>query len=253
MSHDEKNLPISANTSPERASIDGSPEVARETVGQPETASERTGSVGGMTAGPTAGAAVRYAAPAAEATDDRLVELHLAGDAHAFRELVRRHERRAASLAWRLLGNSDDVEEVCQEAFLKVHQKMGDLEQAGSFFPWFFSIVLNLCRERLRTRRRLVARARQAGAVTDREVPVADIPDDTLPDAWQTIEADEQRRSLEQALEALPDIYRQVIVLRCYEGLSYTEIAQVMRCRKRTVRWRLYRARQILRGCLKDT
>ena len=112
--------------------------------------------------------------------------------------------------------------------------------------------MLNLCRERLRTRRRLAAHAKRAGLDTDRELPVADIPDDTVPDAWRTIEADEQRCNLERALEALPDIYRQVIVLRCYEGLSYTEIAQVMQCRKRTVRWRLYRARQILRGCLKE-
>ena len=135
MGEDEKNLPISANTAADRASIDGSPEVARDAVGRPETAPQRTGFVGGTVSGPAAGAAVKRSAPVAEATDDRLVEQHLAGDARAFRELVRRHERRAASLAWRLSGNSEDVEEVCQEAFLKVHQKMGDLEQAGSSSP----------------------------------------------------------------------------------------------------------------------
>ena len=185
-----------------------------------------------------------------ERSDDRLVEEHLAGSATAFAELVRRYERRAASLAYRMLGDAHDVEEVCQEAFLRAHAKMGELRQSGSFFPWFFSIVLNLCRERLRVRRRARAQVHSAtgtDAGDGTEPLLRRIPDEGTPDAWCSLAKEELRRALAEALDALPEQYRQVIVLRCYEGLSYTEMARVLRCRKRTVRWRLYRARQMLR------
>ena len=186
-----------------------------------------------------------------ERTDDRLVEEHLAGSATAFAELVRRYGRRAANLAYRMLGNAEDVEEVCQEAFLRAHQKIGELRRAGSFFPWFFSIVLNLCRERLRVRQRATARIAGRRGDVGGEVSVTRLADDSAADAWEAMHEEELRRALEEALGALPTRYRQVIVLRCYEGLSYTEMARVLKCRKRTVRWRLYRARQMLRGHLK--
>lgn len=184
-------------------------------------------------------------------TDDRLVEEHLAGSAGAFAELVRRYERRAADLAYRLLANPDDVEEVCQEAFLRAHQKIGELRQSQSFFPWFYRIVLNLCRERLRVKRRASARVASPLEGHPEERLVARLTDEGAAAAWETMEDDELRRALETALAALPSRYRQVIVLRCYEGLSYTEMARVLGCRRRTVRWRLYRARQILRGRLR--
>lgn len=181
-------------------------------------------------------------------TDDRLVEEHLAGNVHAFPELVRRYEQRAAHLAYRLLGDAEDVEEVCQEAFLRAHLKLGELRQTESFFPWFYSIVLNLCRERLRSRRRSAARV--VNRLDDAAEPVGRLADESAPQAWEAMEQEELRSALERALVELPVKYRQVIVLRCYEGLSYTEMARALGCRKRTVRWRLYRARQMLRGRL---
>lgn len=184
-----------------------------------------------------------------EPTDDRLVEEHLAGSATAFACLVRRYERRVARLAHRILGNPDDVEDVCQEAFLRAYQRMGELREAGSFFPWFFSIVLNMCRQRLRARRRAAARVASGVETTDQTSPA--LPPAHQREAWASLAEEELRQALLQALDRLPSAYREVIVLRCYEGLSYTEMARILRCRKRTVRWRLYRARQMLREQLR--
>jgi len=186
-----------------------------------------------------------------ERSDDPLVEEPLAGNVTAFPELVRRYERRAANLAYRMLSNADDVEEVCQEAFLRAHEKIRELRQTGSFFPWFFSITLNLCRERLRVRKRTTARIVSHPGDAGREPAVSQLPDESVPHAWAAMEAQELQQALDEAMDALPTTYRQVIVLRCHEGLSYTEMARVLACRKRTVRWRLYRARQMLRGYLK--
>jgi RNA polymerase sigma-70 factor (ECF subfamily) len=183
-------------------------------------------------------------------TDDRLVEEHLAGDARAFTELVRRYERRAARLAWRILDNAEDAEEVCQEAFLKAHQKIGELRARQSFFPWFFSIVLNLCRERLRLKQRAAARTEVGGRVLSgaaAEWSATFVADESAEAAQDALDPDDCRRTVARALEALPEKYRQVVALRCFENLSYTEMAQVLKSRKRTVRWRLYRARQLLR------
>ncbi len=182
-------------------------------------------------------------------TDQVLVERAQRGDAIAFSELVTRHYRRAVRVAFGLLKNPDDAEDVVQDAFTRVHQRLGDFAGASAFYTWLYRIVVNLSIDALRRRPRerrvdLEAEsAREALRSTDELWPRYD---DTQP-----LESAERRQlgaRLERALGELPEIHQAVILLREIEGMSYEEIAKTLKIKKGTVMSRLFHARRAMQA-----
>ena len=184
-----------------------------------------------------------FARPAAspqEAGQDesRLVEAVKAGDAAAFDELTSRHMRRAFGVAYRLLGQRQDAEDVVQEGFLTALVKIDTFERGRPFGPWLMRIVANRAIN-LRKARAL----RHADPIPDGIPSGGESP-------AEAAQRSELRRALQQALAQLPDEQRWVVELFEIDGFTGPEIAEMLEMAGGTVRWHLHCARQTLRTVL---
>ena len=166
-------------------------------------------------------------------TDGQLVEQIQAGNAPAFDELMRRYKRPIVNFCYRLLGNAEDADDVAQEVFVRVYQRIGDFKPHGKFSTWLFALAHNACIDRLRWRKRHPTE-----------------PLDTAPEPAMVSHETETREiggQIAAAVAQLPEDQRTAIILAEYHGMSYAEIAGVMRCSEKSVESRLYRAKQTLR------
>lgn len=170
--------------------------------------------------------------------DAALVERMRRGDAAAFDTLVGRYMHRAFGVAFRLLGQREDAEDLVQESFLAVLQRIDTFQPGRPFAPWFFRILVN---------RGLNARKARALRATD-EIP------ETAESTWvspaREAERSELRDQVGRALDALPERQRAVVQLFELEGFSGPEIAEILEISDGTVRWHLHEARKALRRLL---
>jgi len=175
-----------------------------------------------------------------EVSDRDLVARCQAGHDHAFESLVRRHQARAVNVAWQLLGNREDALEVAQDAFVRVYQSLDGFRGNCEFTTWLYRIVVNLAHNKHRWWRRR-GRAETETMDGQRQFAAPTVPPDVA--AVQN----EFNRRLSATIAALPAAFREVLVLRNVEGLSYEEIAAVLECSQGTVKSRIARAREALR------
>jgi RNA polymerase sigma-70 factor, ECF subfamily len=167
--------------------------------------------------------------------DSTLVARSVGGDAAAFEGLVIRYQRVLFSVALRMLGEYADASDATQAAFVKGYQRLGSFDPQFRFFSWIYRILLNECLNAKRNRR------------THGEIP----PDLAVGGSpLETLEIAERRRRVQLALLALPVEYREVIVLRHFAGLSYDDIAATLGIPAKTVKSRIYTARQRLAALL---
>jgi RNA polymerase sigma-70 factor (ECF subfamily) len=173
------------------------------------------------------------------AQDALLVERVLRGDAEAYGQLVSKHMRRAFSIAYRILEQREDAEDVVQESFVRALERLGTLKRGRPFHPWFYRIVVN---QALNLRR---SRARRATEPLPAELS------STAPSPERHAERASVRAQLRTALNALPERQRTIVQLSELEGMSSVEIAEVLDIADGTVRWHLHQARRTLRETLK--
>ncbi|GGC69410.1 RNA polymerase sigma factor SigE [Hoyosella rhizosphaerae] len=157
-------------------------------------------------------------------------------------ELVREHADRVYRLAYRLSGNAHDAEDLTQETFIRVFRSLSSY-QPGTFEGWLHRITTNLFLDMVRRRSRI--RMESLPEDYDR------VPSDT-PDPEQIFHDARLDPHLQRALDTLAPEYRAAVVLCDVEGLSYEEIASTLGVKLGTVRSRIHRGRQALRGSLKD-
>ena len=173
-----------------------------------------------------------------------------AGEVAAFNVLVLRHQDAAYSLALRFLGSRQAAEDATQEAFLRAYRNLASF-RGERFRSWLFTIVANAARDELRRQRRRPQRSLDE-ARDDPDRATLDPPDpDPQPDAVAL--QSELRAHLEQALRALPDDWRMVVVMSDVHGMSYAEVASAVGVPEGTVKSRLSRARGRLRDTLRDS
>jgi RNA polymerase sigma-70 factor (ECF subfamily) len=176
--------------------------------------------------------------PLDDGLDEALAERVRRGDAEAFDTLVSRHLRRAYGVAYRLLGQREDAEDLVQEAFLAVLERIDTFQAGRSFAPWFYRILVN---------RGLNAHKARAVRVT-KEIPVSAAARGPSPE--RAAEQEELRRELRSALEGLPERQRVIVELFELEGFRSPEIAGILEISEGTVRWHLHEARRMLRRVL---
>jgi RNA polymerase sigma-70 factor (ECF subfamily) len=169
-------------------------------------------------------------------TDAELVLRYRGGDRCAFDALMVRHSKRVFSVTLRILNNREDAFDVTQTAFLKAYQHLGQYDVAQSFSPWLCRIAVNEALDRIRTQH---ATQVLNDTIVDSHAGPADLA---------IREQDEV--ALQHALMQLQADYRTLIVLKHLQGYSYEEIAQVLECPVKTVKSRLFTARQALRAIL---
>jgi RNA polymerase sigma-70 factor, ECF subfamily len=176
-------------------------------------------------------------------TDDELVQRVRKGETRRFAELVVRYQDPVFAMARRFVGSPGDAEDVAQEAFLHAYRGLEGFEGKARFSTWLYRITWNLCADWLRRHRRS---GRGAAA------PISDASEmaDGRVDLEGELLASEEKLMVRQALDALDEKYRSVIVLLYYQKLSYEEIASVLGVPLKTVETRLYRARRLLKESL---
>ncbi|MGC1903864.1 MAG: sigma-70 family RNA polymerase sigma factor [Candidatus Acidiferrum sp.] len=186
-------------------------------------------------------------AGASEPSELQLIVRILAGQTELFYELIRPHERSVYMTAFSVLRNSAEAEDIAQEAILKSFRHLSKFRGESKFVTWLLRITLNEARMGLRKQHRDLYDSvgnREELDETDYE-PVEfgdwrEIPSEAL-------ERKEIREILEKAVASLPEIYREVIVLRDVRQLSSAEAADILGVSEGTVKTRLVRARLQLR------
>ncbi len=160
-----------------------------------------------------------------------------AGDDDAFNELLRRYQKPVLNFAYRLLGDATEAEDVAQETFVRAYRHIGDYDSRQKFSTWLFAIAHHACLDHLRSRKRRP------------EISLENAPDPSI--TSREVERNEMGMLIAAAVAKLPEDQRTALVLAEYHGMSYAEIAAVMRCSEKSVESRLYRAKQTLRGRLR--
>src|SRR3954470_3334925 len=187
-------------------------------------------------------------------TDADLVARARRGDGSAFELIMRRHNRRLFRLARSLIPDDAEAEDVLQEAYLRAYARLGELVDRQALAAWLARITVNEALGRRRAGARVVSledfRAAKAG--TDDESDMDDGPACDRPDPERLAASGELRRLLEAAVDALPEEFRAVFVLREVEGLSTAETAVSLAIRPETVKTRLHRARRLLQERLSE-
>lgn len=177
--------------------------------------------------------------------DTDLVSQARAGDAAASNELVLRHRAAAFRFALQLTGNREDALDVTQEAMLRFLDTLDRFEADRPVQPWLFRIVRNKAYDL--GRRQKVRRAESLDELLERGMPA---PVQAAPHPIERLELADLQRRVWDALARLPEMHREILVLREYEDLSYGEISEVLGVPTGTVMSRLHRARKALRELL---
>jgi RNA polymerase sigma-70 factor (ECF subfamily) len=171
-----------------------------------------------------------------------LVERHRDGDARAFDEVYSRFSGVVFHLALRLSGSPDEAADLTQEVFLRIYRHLGSFSGRSALKTWVFRVALNHCHERMSRFRPLM----QPLAEEMEEGNGVTLADPARGPEDLAVAADAGRQ-VARALDRLPPAFREAVVLRDLEGLSYQEIAEVLRVRVGTVRSRIARGREQLR------
>jgi RNA polymerase sigma-70 factor (ECF subfamily) len=174
-----------------------------------------------------------------------------AGDAAAFELIMRRHNRRLFRLARSVLRNAAEAEDVVQETYVRAFARLGEFRGPDGFAAWLARIAYNEALGRVRSSSRVVSLHDHVSAGDgDGDVRRVDTMTSPHPDPEHLTGHSELRRLLEAAIDALPDDFRAVFVLRAVEGMSVAETAQALAIPPETVKTRLHRARHRLQEAL---
>ena len=167
-----------------------------------------------------------------------------AGDTNAFEKLVLEYEKNVYSIALRMTGNSEDAADMTQEAFIKAFNSLSGFRGDSKFSVWLYRIVSNVCLDflRSRSRRPTVSLSFEDDDGEDTELDIAD--ETQSPEIL--LERSLTRESVRRGLDSLPPDYRQILLLREIQGLSYEEISQALSLEVGTVKSRIFRARKRL-------
>lgn len=188
-------------------------------------------------------------APPADAPDAELARRVAGGETAAFEMLMRRHNRTLFRTARAILRDDAEAEDALQDGYLQAYQAIGTWRAEAKLSTWFARIVANEALMRLRKHaRRAEIVPLQPGAATEHLNEIPDTDMNKTPE--RSAQRAEMRRLLEAQIDALPDDYRAVFVLRAVEEMSVEETAAVLQIPQATVRSRLFRARGLLREAL---
>jgi RNA polymerase sigma-70 factor (ECF subfamily) len=181
--------------------------------------------------------------------DEQLVAAVLAGDRERFGDLIERYQGRLVNYLFRLVRNADDAHDLAQEVFVKVYQVLDRYDPQYRFSTWLFRVAQNAAIDQIRRRRlRAVSLSQEdhEGEERDWDLPAAERG------PYGELRNRERAGAIQEAIDALPWEYRELILLRHMGELAYEEIAQMKRMPLGTVKNKLFRGRQMLKEKLRD-
>lgn len=187
-----------------------------------------------------------------EEWEKRWIQSAQKGDSESFERIVIAYQQRIFNLAYRLLGDKEEAEDLTQEVFLNVYKHLPSFRGDAQFSTWIYQVALNHCRNRFKYLKRRFHQSTESlddplqGGEGDleRELPdEADIPEEAL-------HRRQVQRLVQRAVQLLRPDYREIIVLRDIQELSYQEISEVLGLPEGTIKSRLHRARWELKELL---
>lgn len=171
-------------------------------------------------------------------TDADIIAECLSGRTESFAQLIARYRRLVYNVIFNYTGTREDSDDLFQEVFIKIYQSLGSYDATFRFSTWAIRIAVNACYD-WRKKRRATVPIEAAAEVGD-----------ARPGPEEQYLAEEQTESVLEAVRGLPDMYRLPVQLFHQQGLSYREIADVLKQPETIVKNRLYRARLMLAGIL---
>lgn len=180
--------------------------------------------------------------------DLELISKFKAGDSSVFNLLVQRWYATILSFLYRISGNMDDVQDTCQKTFVTVYCKLHQLKETDKFSTWLYRIANNHATDFLRDRKRQIHNHRNKESGEDEFA--LDTPDPEPPDFETKIDGAQLRHLFEKIMQAIPDEQRTVIIMKIYQDLKFSEIAQVLDIAINTVKSRMYYGLRTLKEAL---
>ncbi len=174
----------------------------------------------------------------------QIVRSVLEGDVNAFETLVIEYEKNVYAITQRMTGNSEDAADMTQETFIKAYNSLSSFRGDSKFSVWLYRIATNVCLDFLRSRSRKPAISLSVED-EDGEEDQLEISDESQ-SPERLLERDLTRDAVRRGLKALAPEYRQILLLREIQGLSYEEISDVLSLETGTVKSRIFRARKRL-------
>ena len=168
--------------------------------------------------------------------DAALVKSCIRGDRRAMSQLVSKYQRPVFNASYRILGNLDDAADATQTVFLKVFEHISDYDQKFKFFSWVYRIAINESLNQVKKRRA--------------QEPLGDGQSSPWQGPAEELDAKGLCNRVQGALMLLNDDYRTVVVLKHFSGCSYQQISTILQLPEKTVKSRLYSARQLMKKTL---
>ena len=177
--------------------------------------------------------------------ESNLIDQVKKGNTNAFRYIVANHQKLVAHIVGRIVLDRDEIQDVCQEVFIRVFQRIDEFRGESRFSTWIASIAYHQSINHLRKKRRLNE------VNFEEDVSVDHFKSETTPD--RIFENNETKRLLKLVIESLPLAYRTVITLFYLEEFSYAEIEQITGMAEGTIKSNLFRARAVLKEKLMNS
>ena len=179
--------------------------------------------------------------------DDILVRRAKEGDYKSFEALVQKYHRQIVNISYLMMGNREAAEDVTQEVFIKVYNKLSLYSPDTSFFSWLYRMTINTCIDEIRKRK--MQKLISLDFLTEEGVESLEYPREReLPST--ELHNDEKKEMVNKAMQMLSKEHREVLVLREYVNYGYNEIAETLGISVQAVKSRIFRARAELRTIL---
>jgi len=179
-------------------------------------------------------------------SDERLVHETVQGNLQAFEELVHRYQRQVFTIAYRMTNQREEAEDIAQEVFITVYQKLYQFDTSRRFAPWIQRITVNTCITRLRRKKKVVL-VNFEDNMSNRADPFLNID---YNDPAVIYDREELKQDIKEALLQLPESYRAMLILRYQLDMSNQEIADALGITRENVEVKMHRARKSLRKVL---
>ncbi len=182
-------------------------------------------------------------------SDHELVERFKNGERHLFDVLVEKYSGRAYQIAFGVLNSREDAEEVAQDVFIRIFKALPKFRGDSEFTTWMYRIAMNLARNKYRWNKSRGANkniSMQETVDEDDSRTVVQVAE-SRPSPDDELGLDEYQRDIMREIESLPPLYKNALILRNVEEMSYEQIAEVLGCKLGTIKSRIARAREELR------
>jgi RNA polymerase sigma-70 factor (ECF subfamily) len=159
------------------------------------------------------------------------------GDTESFGLLVKKYQKNMLTIAYRMMGNWDEAKDVTQDTFVKAYLSIKSFDKSTAFFHWIYRILVNQCMDRLR-RKSIIKKILEK---------IKNSSDEPIDSPEQSLITRERKMAIQKCLQELSHKQRACLILRDLQGFSCDEVAQILGCRRSTVRVHLFRGRENLK------